>query len=1069
MVIRPHLSKKSLIPQRQLNTIRRNHLIELLQKGTQRKVTIINAPPGSGKTTLLTTFADEADFPLCWYTMNISDNDVRSLVEGLIDAFSQKFPQIRQVVTDALESLPQPERHVDSIIDSLNHEIHLKIPENITLILEDFHILEEGVTKNIINRLIEQSPENCHFIITSRNQVTLPIVAKLGMHQQVFHINAHQFAFSVREIQELFTVAFAADLTQEQAIKLLEETSWWVPALLLNGVSGNNNLTKKLQCLTQEDLYSYLAEEVFQSQPEETRAFLSNTAILDELIPEFCDMLLAIRNSSQILEELCLKNLFVTRLEGEKQNYRYHAVLKDFLIHQLETKDVEHLLVLHYKAGRIFEMEQQWDEAIHHFIKARKPAEACRIILSIGDDYIRNGKWSTLLSWLDRLPKTHLIASTELQLIKAAALVHTGNSIEAARILTTLLDKKAYGSNTLLQAKLLNWRCAALRMMGQFGEAKRDIKIAIALLKGKDNPPDLKGDFYRRYGDVCAEQGQFKGALRYQKAALKYYSVSHNLALISQVHNSLGIIFKRIGDMRTALYHLENAREGWQKIGNYSDLSITLNNIAIIYQRKGQYEMALETLKTGLEASKKRGYKRTEACLLLTTGEVLRDAGQYKDSLKSFQQGLDIAREVMEPYFVTYALLGMGEVERLIGNTDKAIILLNEASLQAEHHGQFYEIALIKIQVALIENEYGRIDNATKILNQSRVYLTQAGDNDALAKVYFYLTHLAFLNKKYDEMTFFIDKLETIVREIGDIEFLVPICKHAILLLQYCVNKRIGISFFPLMLEKIKHNSTNSITQPTRFNEKSVINNMTSVRITSFGEIKVCVNDREIDDEEWRSLRAKEILLFLLTTNSEKTREQVTVALWPDLSPDRASSNFHINLHRARQAIMPMIFIQNRGKYCINPEINIYFDLFNFQKLIKTSKESHTSSDKINYLEKVVKLYRGSFAPEIDGDWVEAIRQSTESEYCRSLFLLADLYSQQNDHLKAILTLERLIKYDIYNDEAYSRIMELQMTCNDIIGAKSTYQQYCQIVAKETNIISERINRVYQKLTKITH
>ena len=55
--------------------------------------------------------------------------------------------------------------------------------------------------------------------------------------------------------------------------------------------------------------------------------------------------------------------------------------------------------MLHYKAGLVFEKEQQWDESIHHFIKARKPYEASRIILSIGEGYVRGGKWGTVLKW----------------------------------------------------------------------------------------------------------------------------------------------------------------------------------------------------------------------------------------------------------------------------------------------------------------------------------------------------------------------------------------------------------------------------------------------------------------------------------------------------------------------------------------------------------------------------------------------------------------------------------------------------------------------------------------------
>ena len=204
--------------------------------------------------------------------------------------------------------------------------------------------------------------------------MTLPVLTNLGMHGQITHINAHQFAFSIEEIKKLFAAIFSVELSQEQAETILEETKGWVPALLLHGVGGNNTMTKVKRHPSREDIYDYLAEEVYQSQPDKTREFLSNTTILDELAPEFCDTFLDIRNSASILEELYLKNLFVTQLEGDKQIYRYHAVLKDFLLHQLQTKNPEHLLVLHYKAGMVFEKEQQLEEAIHHFIKARKPA-----------------------------------------------------------------------------------------------------------------------------------------------------------------------------------------------------------------------------------------------------------------------------------------------------------------------------------------------------------------------------------------------------------------------------------------------------------------------------------------------------------------------------------------------------------------------------------------------------------------------------------------------------------------------------------------------------------------------
>jgi DNA-binding SARP family transcriptional activator len=207
--------------------------------------------------------------------------------------------------------------------------------------------------------------------------------------------------------------------------------------------------------------------------------------------------------------------------------------------------------------------------------------------------------------------------------------------------------------------------------------------------------------------------------------------------------------------------------------------------------------------------------------------------------------------------------------------------------------------------------------------------------------------------------------------------------------------------------------------------------------------------------------------MYLLSNTSGLTREQVTAALWPDLSPARGTSNFHINLYRARQAIIPVIFSQDGGKYRINPEINISFDLFQFRELIGISK-TLSGSEKADCLEKATALYNGQFAQEIYGDWAERIRQMAESEYIKALLWLADIYSQQHNDQKAITTLECLINCDPYNDEAYCRIMQLQIDNKDRVAAQRTYQQYCHNVVPETNSISPQVSRIYQKLTNIS-
>src|SRR5271157_3845235 len=186
MALQHNLSQKTLIPKKQPNTIRRSHIFELLYQGLQQKVSIVTAPAGSGKTTLVTDFAAEVDIQVCWYTLNTRDLDIGSLLEGIIAAFSQRFPQIGRLVTPILESSLQPEKQSKKIIDTIVNEIRLNIPEYILIVIEDLHVIEEcTLAQEIISQFIEISPENCHFIITSRNPVILPVLSKLGIRHQV--------------------------------------------------------------------------------------------------------------------------------------------------------------------------------------------------------------------------------------------------------------------------------------------------------------------------------------------------------------------------------------------------------------------------------------------------------------------------------------------------------------------------------------------------------------------------------------------------------------------------------------------------------------------------------------------------------------------------------------------------------------------------------------------------------------------------------------------------------------------------------------------------------------------
>ena len=56
--------------------LRREHLLDRLEKNRQRPLTLISAPAGYGKSTLLSGWLESCDIPSAWVSLDDNDNDL---------------------------------------------------------------------------------------------------------------------------------------------------------------------------------------------------------------------------------------------------------------------------------------------------------------------------------------------------------------------------------------------------------------------------------------------------------------------------------------------------------------------------------------------------------------------------------------------------------------------------------------------------------------------------------------------------------------------------------------------------------------------------------------------------------------------------------------------------------------------------------------------------------------------------------------------------------------------------------------------------------------------------------
>src|SRR5437763_15646870 len=135
----PLLETKLYIPRWRPGLISRPRLIERLNQGAERKLTLVSAPAGFGKTTLLAEWLATSagdDRPVAWLSLDQNDNHAASFWTYLIAALRTV---LREIGTSALSLLQSPQPPVEAALAGLLNEIGAA-DRNLVLVLDDYHL-----------------------------------------------------------------------------------------------------------------------------------------------------------------------------------------------------------------------------------------------------------------------------------------------------------------------------------------------------------------------------------------------------------------------------------------------------------------------------------------------------------------------------------------------------------------------------------------------------------------------------------------------------------------------------------------------------------------------------------------------------------------------------------------------------------------------------------------------------------------------------------------------------------------------------------------------------------------
>ncbi len=192
------ISTKTLIPQQKQGVLHHPRLVDLVQQHVDKTMTLLAAPAGYGKTSLLVDFGHTAPFPVCWLSLDESDRDFHTFVNGLVAALQHHFPDFGEHTRRALEA------NSDTLGNVLVQDMVEHADEFFVLVLDDYHLVDTlPRLGQVLDQVLQHARGRWHVIISSRAVPSnLPLIL-LTARKQIAYVGQNDLAFGVDEVQQV--------------------------------------------------------------------------------------------------------------------------------------------------------------------------------------------------------------------------------------------------------------------------------------------------------------------------------------------------------------------------------------------------------------------------------------------------------------------------------------------------------------------------------------------------------------------------------------------------------------------------------------------------------------------------------------------------------------------------------------------------------------------------------------------------------------------------------------------------------------------------------------------------
>jgi len=1084
-IIKTRITPKKLTE----NIISRERLLKKIGDSSEKNLILVLSPAGYGKTTLVLDYLKSTGKPYAWLYVSTDVDSFKSYISYVIHSLKHLKAEFGEKTLELVNSLSQSDLFskdetgsVNSVMDSFVNEFSEIFDDDVWLVIDDLHNIGEAAWLNSsFNSLIENFPQNLHIIITSRLAPGFNL-ARLKAKRNLLKIESKDLTFNAAETEKLLSDIYSISYAKDDLSLLNNKIEGWITGLhlILQAYGEDFSKISASDKIVDESIFDYFAEDIFNNLEPGIQDFMLSTSLLDSFSPEMCDKIFGLTGSSEMIESLVGKNLFIdSTIPGKDVEdsdagaiYSYHNLFRQFLNKRLsETKSESEIASLAEKIFGYFESEGDVISTIEFTFKANNYKKASELICGNFDNLFMNGRYELLWRWFEQFPAEIVNSEPEILFLKGKLMRFYKNDPEKSSAIFSEVISKTSSDDTLnILASLELFEI--LKVTGKPEEALKLVKALYTIKK----EPALQIKVI-----ISFAVGYYRLGSKHYDEAIKLLEEAESIAegidaeqFTQDIYSLYGKIYLNKGEFIKSLHYFENRL---RKETNIYRRFQTINDIVLLHSWSGEYEKAKKYLDESIAIYQRFKIPLFERDVLKLTALLKFEVGDYEDAIEKISELSAIDKRNNFTSFVLMYNLLMYESFMLMNKIDKA--------------GEYISLA---DKVRDPKDEYLQLEFQYHAANLSKLKsINSAMEKTFLATLKFYDAHNLVYNAvqvKLHLADYYFKKgnpdtsikyLSECLNTASERQYNSFLAQHFLqmrYLFDFAVSKNIQKNYIRSIFDKVvERNSYVWLSAECKKRLLTESQKLADIRLETFGGVRLLVRGNEIPEDKWLRKKSKLLLIYLLINQGMRIqKDKVLGMFFSELSASSAENVFHQSITNIRNVLKPAVITnfpadpkskKKRSKDPADSEAAIqpidvspayivyedkilgmasgfdyYTDVNEFNLLYGIVKSPESSGElKESGAKKAIDLYKGEFLPGHYDEWIEELRSILEHKYTEVCEELIDILIAKKKFDEAAGYSEKLIIADSLHENAYLSAIRAYTEINNKNMARKKFSQ----------------------------